>query len=136
VIGVKSWSDAAESFWLAQTAWHCSLFFSILALISSSQERMLERIPRDGDSNPSIADALLMVLVPSKDGDVEKNKEVSLKISPWLLLLWQTPLMLMHYSWVMFLVGYELYLITPLLARGEWTGRCTVSVKQARIRAY
>jgi hypothetical protein len=133
VIGVKSWPDTVKSFWLAQVAWNYSLFFSILSLVSSSQESLLENLHRGddgGDPDTRLREALLVVLVTSRDEDVERTTRTqgpSLVSSPWLLLLWQTPLMLMHYSWLTFLVGYELYLITPLIELRGWTAQCTVS---------
>jgi hypothetical protein len=102
-----------------------------MALISSSQERLLERMPRVGDAGcPSpLREALLMVLMPRRGhaGDEEKAESTRLQPSPLLIFLWQTPLMLMHYSWLMFLIGYELYLITPLVKHTSWTVQCTVS---------
>lgn len=108
-----------------------------MALISSSQERLLERLPKVGEEgyDAQLQEGLLMVLAPCRGnaGDLEKAEVVSLRPSSLLLFLWQTPLMLMHYSWLMFLVGYELYLITPLTRHASWTLQCTVS-SSARMR--
>ncbi|KAK7961102.1 hypothetical protein PG996_011742 [Apiospora saccharicola] len=46
VIGVFSWPGTATSFWLCPTLWYSSLFLSIFALVSSSQLRLLEPLPR------------------------------------------------------------------------------------------
>jgi hypothetical protein len=98
-----------------------------MSLISSSQDRLLIKVPRREDVDMAIRDALLVMLVPNKSRDMEQAKEAGMRCSRRLLFLWQTPLMLMHYSWVTFLVGYELYLITPLVRHESWTVQCTVS---------
>jgi uncharacterized membrane protein (DUF485 family) len=70
-----------------------------------------------------------VVLTPLRGhaGDEEKAEGARLQTSLLLFFLWQTPLMLMNYSWLMFLIGYELYLITPLVKHASWTVQCTVS---------
>jgi hypothetical protein len=98
-----------------------------MALISSSQDRLLVKIPRREDLGMAIQEALLVMLVPKESKDEEKAEKTKMRRSRRLQFLWQTPLMLMHYSWVTFLVGYELYLITPLIKHGSWTVQCTVS---------
>ncbi|CAI6340598.1 unnamed protein product [Periconia digitata] len=131
VIGAKSWPDVVEAFWLARVAWNCSLFFSIMSLVSSSHERLLAQIPKEGDVNTQTRTAMLTVLVPEKlkySEDEQVPGAPELRVSWWLLFLWQTPMMLMHYSWVTFLVGYELYLITPLIGLGSWTAKCTGAI--------
>jgi hypothetical protein len=131
VIGVKSWSDAADSCWLAPVAWHCSFFFSIMALISSNQERFLERLSSIWETGCSsqLREALLTVLAPCRGnaGDLEKAEGAPQRSCPLLLFLWQTPLMLIYYSWLMFLTKYELYLITPLVRHASWTTQRTAS---------
>jgi hypothetical protein len=126
---VKSWSDAAETFWLANVLWQCSFFFSIFALVSSYQERLLEEIRRAGESNAAMDSALRVVLISSGAEDAEKGEKETLRSSKRLMFLWQTPMMLMHYSWLTFLVGYELYLLTPLIRYRGWTVQCAVSLQ-------
>jgi hypothetical protein len=66
---------------------------------------------------------------PSSD-DIELGSldEPLLCLDRKLLWLWQSPMMLMSFSWVCFLVGYEFYLLTPLIYRDssltESTVRC------------
>ena len=53
---------------------------------------------------------------------------VRLEADPKMVWVWQSPLMLMSFSWVTFLVGYELYLLTPLIRQDVWTVESTVSI--------
>jgi uncharacterized membrane protein (DUF485 family) len=106
-----------------------------MSLISSSQDRLLAKVPRRKDVNMAIRDALLVMLVPKKAKHEEQAEKTKMRRSRRLLFLWQTPLMLMHYSWVTFLVGYELYLITPLIKHGSWTVQCTVSILSNVVKA-
>ncbi|KAH8747401.1 hypothetical protein BGZ57DRAFT_935655 [Hyaloscypha finlandica] len=144
VIGVFSWPDVGSSFWLARLFWNCSLWLSIFALISSAQSRLLEEFPESDQASLAEIEVwrlLRFMLKPStsstaKTGlvDVEHaNTEgeippKSLGPNLWLIWLWQSPTMLMSFSWLFFLIGYEVYLLTPLIEWSSWSGECTIAV--------
>ncbi|KAK8108514.1 A-pheromone receptor PreA [Apiospora sp. TS-2023a] len=123
VIGIFSWPDTATSFWLCPTLWYSSLFLSIFALISPSQLRLLEQLPQTtGDAGALNHEEIrrLMLTVVREDRTTERrleegNAPTSFKTDPVLTWIWQSPMMLMSYSWVLFLVGYLCYVLTPLI---------------------
>jgi hypothetical protein len=133
VIGCFSWTKVDESFWLGQLFWHISFWLSIFALISSAQQRLLERLPERhcNLSDDQIRKALPVLLKLSKPStrDVESGcHSLYFEVDPKLIWVWQNPMMLMSFSWVTFLVGYELYLLTPLIHQDSWTVESIVSV--------
>jgi hypothetical protein len=140
--------------------WHCALWLSIFALISSVQERMLGQIPdrihMAQGSDVDVIRLLRIVLGPERhaqnseaiakgtkdiaaatESDIEAtagSTEKLWKIDYFLVWVWQAPFMLMHYSWITFLVGYECHLLTPLIKAEEtrWTPARWVSTLRIR----
>jgi hypothetical protein len=153
VVGVFSWPEVTTTFWAARMVWHCSLWLSIAALISSTQLRMLEVLPhtfaeadampkeevyrvlqvvlrshrRRGSATRAKAGGALCEYDRPQEGDAEKQPETSLIQDFWLLWTWQSPLMLMSYAWGCFIAGYVLHLLSPLLHGQPWNVECTVS---------
>lgn len=84
--------------------WHWSLTSSIFSLISVP-ERILRELPRDARAcNAERGDkGELRALLPLVLGDM-------------MFWLWQTPIMLTSYGWVLFLVGYFVLILAPLFA--------------------
>ena len=106
--------------------WHCSLWLSITALINSTQLRMLGLLPdsvaeADRWTDEELRGRLKVVLRSRQSGD-EMEKSV------WLLWTWQSPLMLMSWAWVCFIVGYTAHLVEPLVRRRAWTNECSVCI--------
>ncbi|KAK3311775.1 hypothetical protein B0H66DRAFT_546142 [Apodospora peruviana] len=133
VIGAFSWPAITDAFWLATLLWQSSLWLSVFALISSAQDTLLEQIPDrllDLDLSGAEVNALLRIVLKTSaetsDNDHPGNHLVA---DGWLIWVWQTPMMLMSLSWVAFLVGYALYIITPFINnRGTWTVHSTTAV--------
>ncbi|KAK8022094.1 hypothetical protein PG993_012861 [Apiospora rasikravindrae] len=126
VIGVFSWPGTATSFWLCPTLWYSSLWLSIFALISSSQLRLIEQLPRTTEvanslGNEDVYRLMLSVVRRDRNNETERTLEGNLppcfKADAALTWVWQSPVMLMSYSWVLFLVGYLCYIVTPLIPR-------------------
>lgn len=124
VIGICSWSDIAISFWVSQTFWHCSLSFSIIALISSAHQRLLERFPSTQEEADDLTECQLRAILrvflrpnrPRGSGDVDQERGAeAMESDGCLVWVWQTPMMLMSFSWFWFLVGYVLYIMRPLI---------------------
>lgn len=84
--------------------WHWSLTSSIFSLISVP-ERILRELPRDARAcNAERGEkGDLRALLPLVLGDM-------------MFWLWQTPIMLTSYGWVLFLVGYFVLILAPLFA--------------------
>jgi hypothetical protein len=138
VIGVFSWPTTKDGYWLAKLLWYCSFFLSTFALISSAQQRLLELIPDFNLKNLSAAELSTLgdlVLVESvnstaakklkpcngtPDADPEHASQPQKEVSQKMIWIWQSPMMLMSWSWVFFLVGYCLYLLTPLIHGLPW----------------
>ena len=135
VFAVFAWIDVPDAFWLAKLFWRSSLWFSLFALISTAPKRVLENFPEFEDKERGISEDLEKV----PDQEISKildvlltrhgsKKDQTLR-SPDKKIIWalQSPTMMTSYAWLCFLLGYELYLITPLLDRGDWTVEKTVS---------
>lgn len=111
-IGVFSWPTTEVVIWATKMFWNWGLFFSIFALISSAHQRLLRYLPEKVDQtfdHQQIEVALSLFLCPVVG---QKNEER--KISCKMLWFWQCPTMLMSYSWVFFVTGYALHLLTPV----------------------
>jgi hypothetical protein len=64
------------------------------------------------------------------DSDVEKGSG-SFSSEQWeidgrLVWTWQAPMMLRSFSWVGWLMGYELYIATPVVTGQTWTAESKV----------
>lgn len=133
VLAVFSWTDVQDAFWLAKLFWHTSLWLSLFALISTAPKRVLDNFPELKETQRGISEDLGKV--PEKEiakilkvllTRHESNKDLQI---PDKRIIWalQSPTMMMSYAWLFFLLGYGLYLITPLLDGGLWTVQKTAS---------
>jgi hypothetical protein len=102
--------------------WHWSFFMSTFSLISSAHQRLLRHLPEKDNldySEEQIRLALNLFLHPPvKPGNLGAKLEPR-RISRRMLWIWQCPTMLMSYSWVFFLVGYALHVLTPIFDPSE-----------------
>ncbi|KAK4671616.1 hypothetical protein QC764_0097070 [Podospora pseudoanserina] len=116
VIGVFSWPSTERTIWVAKMLWNWSLFLSFFALISSAHQRLLRRLPENSSDELSDADLAICLCLflqppaPPGPGDRMFHRGISRK----MVWFWQCPTMLMSYSWVLFLVGYAIHLLTPV----------------------
>jgi hypothetical protein len=122
---------------MARLFWHCSLWLSIFSLISSSQQRLLEQIPDKIHtlSDDELPRTLRTMLRPQRVGvsDVESGvsdimRQPPLVVDRKMVWIWQCPLMLMSFSWVTFLLGYECLVLTPLINMKSWNTACSVGL--------
>ncbi|KAI0169921.1 hypothetical protein GGR52DRAFT_487888 [Hypoxylon sp. FL1284] len=119
VIGVFSWPTAEKTIWAAKLLWNWSLFLSTFSLISSAHQRLLRHLPKSEEDVAVFTDtklqlALNLFLKPAVDV-TDLDVEPPLRpVSSRMLWIWQCPMMLMSYSWVLFLVGYAVHLLTPV----------------------
>ncbi|KAK5682671.1 hypothetical protein LTS10_005800 [Elasticomyces elasticus] len=126
IIGTFSWPGTSSSFWPSQLFWYNGLWFSIFALVSFSQQRMIDQIPTSDPKQCSNivsqahAQSLLHLFLKPTGGehDIEATRGVHRRfVLDWrLAYAWQTPTMLMSYAWLSFMLGYAMYLLTPLLS--------------------
>ncbi|KAI1370823.1 hypothetical protein F4677DRAFT_437309 [Hypoxylon crocopeplum] len=119
VIGVFSWPTTEKTVWAAKLLWNWSLFLSTFSLISSAHQRLLRHLPRSEQDSQEYNDdklqlALNLFLQPPVKVASLSAKPEARRISSRMLWIWQCPMMLMSYSWVLFLVGYALHLLTPV----------------------
>jgi hypothetical protein len=95
---------------------------STFSLISSAHQRLLRHLPDKGSleySEEEIPLALNLFLQPPlKPGSLSVELEPR-RISRRMLWVWQCPTMLMSYSWVFFLVGYALHVLTPVFGPSQ-----------------
>ncbi|KAK4170957.1 hypothetical protein QBC36DRAFT_350684 [Triangularia setosa] len=124
VIGVFSWPSTERTVWIAKMLWNWSLFMSFFALISSAHQRLLRRLPEEPSDLLSDGDLVrclsLFLQPPVAPGDKMFNRDISAR----MLWFWQCPTMLMSFSWVLFLAGYTLHILTPIFdaSKAEFTG--------------
>jgi len=99
--------------------------------VSSAQDRLLELLPaekiKDMDKN-QLQKLLRLLLRPASTAQCEPGVNSLLEPGPKMFWVWQTPLMLMSLSWVAFLVGYELCILTPCIQGKTWTVESTVNL--------
>jgi hypothetical protein len=111
--------------------WHWSLFLSSFALVSLAHQTLLRYLPEEEgqsfDKKQSTA-ALSLFLQPPVREDGQRRR-----ISRKMLWFWQCPTMLMSYSWVFFLTGYALHLLTPLFDPSQAEIPRTVSVERSTL---
>ncbi|KAK0666619.1 hypothetical protein QBC41DRAFT_280517 [Cercophora samala] len=119
-IGVFSWPSTERTIFIAKMLWNWSLFLSFFALISSAHQRLLRLLPSDQSDDFSDADLarclslFLQPPVPEPPGQGGKKGVVHREVSRRMVWFWQCPTMLMSFSWVFFLMGYTLHLLTPV----------------------
>lgn len=95
--------------------WHWSLLNACFALISSVQQRFLTELPEKKDEIDAWRPCLLGVLnLALGINHSDKTWSGPRPISCAMVWVWQTPMMLMNYSWVLFLLGYAIHILTPI----------------------
>jgi hypothetical protein len=108
---------------------------STFSLISSAHQRLLRHLPEKDNldySEEQIRLALNLFLQPAvKPGNPGAKLEPR-RISRRMLWIWQCPTMLMSYSWVFFLAGYSLHVLTPVF--GPLEAEVSSKVCQAGIQ--
>ncbi|KAG5664902.1 hypothetical protein KAF25_008636, partial [Fusarium avenaceum] len=120
VIGVFSWPTTEKTIWATKMLWNWSLFLSSFALIGSAHQRLLRHLPETVDEDfgqQKLKVALSLFLQPPVDKEMkgsEDSDKAMRSISRKMLWFWQCPTMLMSFSWVFFLIGYALHLLTPI----------------------
>lgn len=95
--------------------WHWSFFMSCFALISSAHQRLLRHLPRTAEDVDFGKDRLAVALnlflqLPTAPPAETDYRRMSMR----MLWVWQCPTMLMSYSWVFFLAGYALHVLSPI----------------------
>ena len=135
-IGAFSWQSIQNSMWVVFSMWYLSLVLAILSLITAAQHSALIHtlMGRDdsfllsGNVNIRNSRAILkLVSIDGKKGPASStdtsgsskrktNNDSADKTRPSLKMIYifQNPLMLMAYSWVTFIVGLALHVISPL----------------------
>ncbi|KAF2671527.1 hypothetical protein BT63DRAFT_423727, partial [Microthyrium microscopicum] len=141
-VQVFSWTSLQETYWVANMLWQCSLLASIAALVSSAQSRAFHYLPsKVSCSDEEVTRALRMVLQEVSDRHTSKRgarsdtrqtstskklRNNNFKESALRIYFWQNPLMLMSWSWVLFLMAFTLHIATPLIKHENWSVDSTV----------
>ncbi len=95
---------------------------------------MIERLPGATETvdDRHLKNILRLLLRPMRsDGESVPGAVLLLEPDVKMIWVWQTPMMLMSLSWVTFLVGYELYILTPFTEGKGWTVESAVSFQIA-----
>ena len=141
VLGVFSWPGAQDAHWVAKVLWYSSFFLSVFGLISSAPQRLLEVIPDhlDYQIKGDELDVFLDLFLEShKKGDKTQDGErfgetahkhpnpiaenpLRSEVNAHVHWVLQTPMMLMSWSWIFFLLGYALFVLTPIINNQPWT---------------
>ncbi|CEF76517.1 unnamed protein product [Fusarium graminearum] len=101
-IGVFSWPTTEKALWATKMLWNWGLFFSLFALISSAHQRLLRHLPEkfDQEFDDQQFEVALSLFLKPVVGQQRSAREC--------------PIMLMSYSWVFFVNGYALHLLSPV----------------------
>lgn len=117
-----SWPSITESFWVARVFLYWSLSFSIFSLISSTIDQLLEWVPTPGDDTLSERDceaALSLLICPRAlfaASGTDLAQDLKLYRPKWsMVYVWQCPVMLMSWSWILFYTGFLLSILTPVI---------------------
>ncbi|KAI9886617.1 MAG: hypothetical protein M1823_001596 [Watsoniomyces obsoletus] len=136
VIGVFSWPTTERTVWAAKMLWNWSFFMSTFSLVGSAPTRLLQHLPNDANMTydeqhlPNEANmkynqrqfkiALNLFLQPSEQhGNSTDSNAANRHICRRMLWVWQCPAMLMSYSWIFFLLGYALHVLSPVFDRSQ-----------------
>lgn len=103
VIAGFTWPILERAHWATTMLWHWSLTSSIFSIISSAQDRLLREFPSDTPEDG--------VERAEQKGDLDSV--LPLVLGYMMCWVWQTPIMLMSYAWVLFLVGYLIVVLVP-----------------------
>jgi hypothetical protein len=132
-VQVFSWPQVENTCWIAQELWYYSLLLSIWAVITSVQHSpIIDTLPSTSHGSELKANELQVLLqvilwhstfeiVPPYN-DLEQNKVVIAGHNFGafaMTYVWQTPMMLMSYALVTFLVALFLHVCTPLITQQE-----------------
>lgn len=92
--------------------WDWSFFMATFSMIGSAPTRLLQHLPAadQKDFDEVMTERALNLFLQPTCKSVKGNPR---KISRRMLWAWQCPAMLMSYSWISFLVGYTLHMLTP-----------------------
>lgn len=125
-IGVFSWPDVVNTFWIARAFWFMGMILSFFALISSHQDRLIEALLPLVKANPSVEDtkkAFSLVLWMSYPEHAPlSNSADQVCLTPRNLVaiyVWQSAIMHMSWSWVAFLSGLTLHVIKVFLPEND-----------------
>ena len=111
--------------------WHSSFILSIFGLVSSAQQRVLELIPTvlEDHVTETVRQRYISLVLDcpkTRAATFQEEKSRQLEeqrsddrwtVSIWTFWILQTPTMLMSWSWVLFLLGYALYLLSPVVPK-------------------
>jgi hypothetical protein len=106
--------------------WNWGLFLSLFALISSAHQRLLRYLPEkvDQDFDDQHIEVALSLFLQPPVGQPGTKRRISCK----MLWFWQCPTMLMSYSWVFFVTGYALHLLSPVFGSSRAKSSEEVSI--------
>ncbi|KAF2650658.1 hypothetical protein K491DRAFT_608412 [Lophiostoma macrostomum CBS 122681] len=120
VIGIFSWPSTEHTIWVAKMLWNWSFFMSTFSMIGSAPTRLLQHLPEKDNNEKyderTVKIALNLFLRPVDKSARAGGKMKARKISRSMLWVWQCPAMLMSYSWVLFLIGYALHVLSPVFS--------------------
>lgn len=151
-IGSLSWPDITTSLWAAKYFLVISLYMSIFALVSTAALRQLDYFPNTTTAQFSEREvhAMLSLLMnfpkevnsrvqqttgakPDTDCEAVASKWCRLRGTPsrYKQYFWQISMMLMSGSWLTYLLGVTLYVLTPVTRIESWSADSVVGYTQS-----
>lgn len=124
-VGVFSWDSIYQTTWFAHACWFTALTFAVFSNFSANQLSPIvygmtltshkgdEVELRDGLRALSLI-GLRRCADGDVDEDVEAQKKFPLRMSRAMLYVWQGPMMLMGWSWAIFMFGLVVHETSPL----------------------
>lgn len=117
-LGAFSWPSTLHAPWQSSGLWYSSLLLAIFALITGAQHTALLETIIVCKNDCALNDMRMYLHFFLKPAckDLEADQSASPSISNNMVFIWQTPLMLMGWSWISFVLALTLHIVRPLCA--------------------
>ncbi|KAF1958965.1 hypothetical protein CC80DRAFT_591837 [Byssothecium circinans] len=126
-LGTISWTrdPNANTLWVAEALWLCSLVCSIWAVIMSIQTKsILDDLPDKDELNEELLESEVKRMVRT----VSRCKRRP-GISHWaMVFIWQFPSMTMSYAWTTFIAGLTVYICNPFIRHEPWGNKHLIAI--------
>ena len=133
VIGIFSWNEVAETFWVARALFYLSLSLSIWAVLASAQHTsVIHALPMSSSRRAQLRQTASVILRHHRVTTHSNTRKSFAELN--MLFVWQVPLMLMSYAIVTLLIALTLHVCSPLIGSSENSGRKVGSTTLWRVR--
>ncbi|KAH8752796.1 hypothetical protein F5883DRAFT_691326, partial [Diaporthe sp. PMI_573] len=158
VIGCFSWPNPRTEFWLGPGCWYSSLVLSLFSVLLSSSEAFLFRSVCSASQRTDPKKELGMILqkhggqgeqrqrpsrpgpeaskfasevnseLPETAGHSTEKTRISDNVRWNMVFTWQAPVMLMPYSFILFILGLTIRVMTPLFDGREFDADSRIAI--------